>query len=196
METGGDPPAAADGTPSTGTLPPPRPQQVEWKTAIRCAALVAGIGSLLSLLGMRVDALSLLSFLWILFASLIAVGIYQRRRPAAWMDVRIGARIGVLVGLCLAVGLGIAMAGWGLVARYGLHTMGSFDTTMLAQLQEAAHRSATPIPADMLGFVNSPEFRAGMMLGMFAFVSGCLLMLSAVGGAVAGMLKIRRGPAV
>ena len=41
VETGGEP---ADGTASTGTLPPPRPQQVDWKTAIRSAALVAGIG--------------------------------------------------------------------------------------------------------------------------------------------------------
>src|SRR5450755_3345279 len=58
VETGGDPVPRADGSATTGTLPPPRPQQVEWKTAIRCAALVAGIGSVLCLAGMRVGVLS------------------------------------------------------------------------------------------------------------------------------------------
>jgi hypothetical protein len=196
VETGGDPPAGADGGPSTGTLPPPRPQQVEWKTAIRCAALVAGVGSVLSLAAMRVDVLSLLSFLWIVFASLITLGLYQKRKPAAWIDVQVGIRIGMVVGICLALGLGAAVACGGLVARYGLHTMGSFDAQMAAQMQEAIRKSSTPVPPDMLGLARSPEFRAGMMLGVFAFMSACLLVLSAVGGAIAGMLRTRRGPAV
>jgi len=88
------------------------------------------------------------------------------------------------------------MAGWGLVARFALHSMGSFDAAMAAQLQEAIRRSTTPIPAEMLGFVASPEFRAGMMLGVFGFVSACLLLLSTLGGAFAGLLRTRRGPAV
>jgi hypothetical protein len=48
----------------------------------------------------------------------------------------------------------------------------------------------------LLGFVASPEFRAGMMLGVFGFVSACLLLLSTLGGAFAGLLRTRRGPAV
>lgn len=194
VETGGDPAPGVDGTPSTGRTPPPRPQQVEWKTAIRCALLVAGIGSALSLGSVRVDVLTPVSLMWIVFASLTTLGLYQKRRPAAWMDARIGIRIGLLVGLCLAVGLGIVAAGSGLVARFGLHSMGSFDSAMSTQMQEAIHRSATPVPPDMLGLAKSPEFRAGMMLGLFGFLSVCLLLMSALGGAVGGMLKMRRGP--
>jgi hypothetical protein len=194
VETGGDPVIAADGSPSTGRMPPPRPQQVEWKTAIRCAAVVAAIGSVLTLAALRVDVLSPVSFLWIMSASLITLGFYQKRQPTAWMDVRVGARIGVVVGVCLTLGLGIVIAGWGVVARFGLHSMGGFDAAMSAQLQEAIRRSTTPIPDDMLGFVKSPEFRAGMMLGAFAFASACLLLTSALGGAFAGMLRTRRGP--
>jgi hypothetical protein len=48
----------------------------------------------------------------------------------------------------------------------------------------------------MMGFINSPEFRAGTMLAAFAFVSTGLLVLSTVGGAFAGLLRMRRGPAV
>jgi hypothetical protein len=193
VETGGEP---AAGAASTGAVPPPRPQQVEWKTAIRCAAAVAGTGSLLSLVAMRLDMLVPLSLLWIMSASLITLGLYQKRRPAAWMDVRVGARIGLVVGICLALGLGTAMAGWGLVARFGLHSMGGFDAEMAARMQEAIRNSSNPVPAEMMGFINSPEFRAGIMLAGFAVVSAGLLVLSTVGGAFAGLLGMRRGPAV
>jgi hypothetical protein len=196
VETGGEPAIGLDGAPTTGTLPPPLPMQVEWKTAIRCAALVAGIGSVLSLAAMRVDAISPLSFLWIMSASLITLGLYQKRKPAAWIDVRIGARIGVVVGICLTFALGVAMAGWGLVARFALHSMTGFDLQMTQQVQKAIQQSSTPVPADMLGFVKSPEFRAGIMLTGFAMVSLILLALSTLGGAFAGLLRMRRGAAV
>jgi hypothetical protein len=189
VETGGEP---APGEASTGTLPPPRPRQVEWKTAIRCAVLVAGIAAVLMLGSMRVDMLSPLSFLWILSASMITMGLYQKRRPAAWIDVRIGARIGLVVGICLALGLGAAMAGWGLVARYVLHSMGNFDGLMALQVQTAIQKSATPIPTDMLGLIKSPEFRAGILLAGFAMLSAILLAVSTLGGAFAGLVRTRR----
>ena len=184
----------AEGAASTGTLPPPRPRDVEWKTAIRCAAAVAGVGSALSLGAMWVSLLSTLSFLWIMSASLITLGLYQKRRPAAWIDVGVGVRIGVVVGVCLSLGLGVALAGAGLVARFGLHSMGGFDAAMAARTQEAIRNSTTPVPAEMLGFLGSQEFRAGMMLVGFAFFSAFLLVLSTLGGAFAGLLRMRRGP--
>ena len=194
-ETGGEPAPGAVGAATTGVLPPPGTRQVDWKTAIRCAAAVAAIGSLLCVGAMRVQMLSPLSLLWVMSASLITMGFYQRQRPAAWMDVGIGARIGLVVGLCLAVGLGAAMAGWGLVARFALHSMGSFDQQMKEQVQRSIQQSATPIPAEMLGFIASPEFRAGIMLAGFAIVSAMLLALSTLGGAFAGLLRMRRRPA-
>jgi len=42
------------------------------------------------------------------------------------------------------------------------------------------------------GYLYSPEFRAGMMLAGFAMVSGILLVLSTVGGAVGGLMRARR----
>ena len=127
------------------------------------------------------------------FASLITLGLYQKRRPAAWMDVRVGIRIGLVVGVCMALGLGAVAAGAGLVARYGLHSMGTFDSAISSLFQEAIRRSTTPVPPEMLGLIKSPEYRAGMMLGLFAFLSACLLLMSALGGALGGMLKMRRG---
>ena len=99
---------------TTGAVPPPRPQQVEWKTAIRCAVLVAGIAAVLSLVAARVELVSPLSWLWTISGSIITLALYQRRRPLAWMDAGVGARIGVVVGLALVACLAVAWpsAGW------------------------------------------------------------------------------------
>jgi hypothetical protein len=195
VETGGDPAPAADGTPSTGKLPPPLPQQVDWQVAIQCAVVVAAVGSVLALGSVRFDMLSAVSFVWMLSAAMVAMALYQRQRPAAWIDAKVGLRIGLMVGLCLSLGLGIALAGLGLVARFGLHTMGSFDTAMAQQIQVAIRNSTTPIPPEMLGMMQSSAFRGVMMLMTFAFTTGILLIISAVGGAFAGMLRTRRGRA-
>jgi hypothetical protein len=201
VETGGEAGGAAA---STGVAAPPRARQVEWKTAIRCAAAVAGVGSVLTLVAMKVDVLTPVSLLWIMSASLITLGFYQKRRPAAWMDVRVGARIGVVVGICLALELGVAMAGAGLVARFVLHSMGNFDAQMaeiVTQVQKVMQQKSmqqpnTPMPAGWMEFVRSPEFRGGYALFCCAFVSVVLLALSTLGGAFAGLLRMRRGPAV
>jgi hypothetical protein len=179
---------------TTGATPPPRPQQVEWRTAIRCAALVAGIAAVLSLIASRVQMLSLLSWLWMMSGSIITLALYQKRRPLAWMDAGVGAKIGVVVGLALMTCLAIAAAIGGLVARYGLRSMAGFDaelTQMLhAQIEKAA--ATTPETPELLRFLYSPEVRAGMMIAGFAMASGFLLVLSTVGGAVGGFLRMRR----
>jgi hypothetical protein len=198
--TGGGEPAVVEA--SSGAAPPPRPRQVEWQTAIRCAALVAGIGSVLRLASLRVDVLSPVSLLWIMSASLITLGIYQKRRPAAWVDVRVGARIGLVVGICLALGLGMAMSGWALVARYGLHS-GSFDAQTADQYAQAQKQAQQwmasrqmPMPPDVVAFEKSPEYRAAYALCSAAFGAATLVVLSMAGGAFAGLLRTRRRPTV
>ncbi|HEV2646743.1 MAG TPA: hypothetical protein VGU46_10295 [Acidobacteriaceae bacterium] len=197
VETGGEPPLAADGTASTGTAPPPRPQQVEWKMAIRCAAIVSGIASILCLASMRVDQLSPVSFVWIMSASLITLGLYQRKLPAAWIDVRVGARIGVVVGLFLAIGLGAVVAGHGVVARFAMHSMGGFDALVTQQIGDSMKRSqqllATPLDPRMVALEQTPEFRAVFVLASRVMLGAMLLFVSAVGGAFAGLLRMRRG---
>ena len=81
---------------------------------------------------------SLLSWLWTISGSMIALGLYQRRRPLAWMDAGVGARIGIVVGLALVACLAVVLATGGLVARYGLHSMAGVD----AQLTEYCMRSS------------------------------------------------------
>src|SRR5271155_2619114 len=70
VETGGEPPAGTPGPASTGTLPPPRPQQVDWKMAITCAAAVAGVAGVLSVGAIRLPLLTPASLLWVMSGSL------------------------------------------------------------------------------------------------------------------------------
>jgi hypothetical protein len=179
---------------TTGAIPPPRPQQVEWKTAIRCAALVAGVAAGLSLVSQRVQVVSFLSTLWTISGSMIALALYQRRRPLAWMDAGVGARIGLVVGLALVACLATAWGVGGLVARYGLHNLGAFDAeltqTVHDSFEKASAMAAQPPEVKRLWF--SPEFRAGLLLVGFGMVSTFLLILSTVGGALGGFMRMRR----
>jgi hypothetical protein len=179
---------------TTGAVPPPRPQTVDWKTAIRCAALVAAVAAVLTLISQRLQVLSLLSLLWTISGSMITLALYQKRRPLAWMDAGVGARIGVVVGLALVACFGVALAIGGLVARYGLHNMAAFDAQMTQMLHEQLDKAAAaaPQPPEVLQFMSSPEFRAGMMLGGFGLVSGFLMVLSTVGGALGGLMRMRK----
>ena len=171
---------------------------VEWKTAIRCALLVAIVAGALSVVAARIPAVSALSSLWIISGSLITVGLYQWRRPLALMDAGVGARIGLVAGLALITCLGVSMAVAGLVARYGLHNMAAFDAQLTEQLHHQIEKAAAanPAPPEVIRFMYTPEFRAGIMLAGFAMVAGVLLLLSALGGAVVGMLRTRRRASV
>jgi hypothetical protein len=178
---------------TTGAAPPPAPRQVEWKTAIRCALLVAAVAAVLTVIAARFESVSPLSWLWTVSGSLITLALYQKRRPQAGMDAGIGARIGVVVGFVLVACLAIAMAAGGLVARYLLHNMAGFDAQLTQQLHmQIQHALATnPEAKSVQGYLYSPEFRAGMMLAGFGLISGILLVLSTVGGAVGGLLRTR-----
>ncbi|QHS53055.1 zinc ribbon domain-containing protein [Edaphobacter sp. 12200R-103] len=182
--------ASAAGEASTGVLPPPHPQQIDWKAAILCAMMVALVAAVLSVASTRLPAFSFINWLWTISASVVALTLYQRRRPQALMDAMVGAKIGVLVGLTLIASIGVAMAIAGLVARFGLHNMATFDGELRAQIEKAA--AANPQPANLMRFIYSPEFKAGIMLAGFSMLAGLVVLMSTVGGAVSGLLRTRR----
>jgi hypothetical protein len=188
-----EPAAELTATSTTGAAPPPSPRQVEWKTAIRCALLVAVVAAALTVIAVRFEAISPLSWLWTVSGSLITLALYQKRRPQAWMDAMVGARIGVVVGFVLIACLAVAMAAGGLVARYALHNMAGFDAQLTQQLHaQIQHALATnPQAKSVQGFLYTPEFRAGMMLTGFGLIAGILLVLSIAGGAVGGLMRTR-----
>lgn len=191
-----DRPVTAEGE-TTGAVPPPRPRAIEWKTAMVCSVVVAGMAALLSIVAAGFPAVTLLNWLWIMSGSVTTLALYQRRRPLAKMNAGIGARIGLVTGVSLVGFVAVAMAGAGLVARFGLHTMAGFDAKLSEQMHlQMEHAMLTnPVPKEMLPFFYSPEFSAGMMLVGMAMVAGLVVVLSAVSGAAGGMLRMRQGRA-
>jgi len=75
-----------------------------------------------------------------------------------------------------------------------LHRMAGFDADLTQMLHVQIEKAAatTPQPPEVLRFLYSPEVRAGMMLGGFAMVAGFLVLLSTVGGALGGFMRMRR----
>jgi hypothetical protein len=196
-------PEETAGTATTGMLPPPRPHAVDWRMAICCAGAVAVVGGLLAVIALRVPLLTPATVLWVVSGSLITLGLYQNRRPAARMDAGIGARIGAMVGVCLGVGLATAVAVAGVVARFGMHAMASFDGQMAMlqgmvqqAMQQSAQRSGTALPPEVLRFVQSQEYRAASVLTYCGFAAVGLLVISALGGAFGGLLRTRHRAAV
>jgi ABC-type antimicrobial peptide transport system permease subunit len=190
LSTGAELPAGA----STGTLPPPRPNQIDWRVAISIAAIVAAVGAGLSLLAARLPNTSALSTIWVISASLTTLAMYQRKRPLATMNAGVGAKIGVVVGLAMLFFLGAALSVGMAVARYKLHSMSGFDAdvakTLKMQIDQLA--ATRPVPPDSLELINSPEFRAAMMLTGFGIALGGVFLISVFGGAVGGLLRTRR----
>ena len=115
------------------------------------------------------------------------------------MDAAAGARIGIVAGLSLDLSLAIVATISGLIARFKLHAMGSFDAQinqLIDQINTQLTHSAPGNPelAAVLRFVATPEFRAGYALTVVAVTGILLLILSVLAGALVGLVRSRRVP--
>jgi len=193
---------------TTGANPPPRPagagpNEIDWHAAIVSGAIVAAIGAVLSVLGMKFLAFSFFSLLWTISCAVITLGLYAKQRPILGVDARIGMRVGLTAGVLLVSAIAMATAATGVVLRFGTHQMAQFD-------QESAQKRKD-IQAEFLAFLekqtqdkdliaqytatinspqaNSPEMLAGSALAGGAVQGFFILLLAAGGGAFAGMMR-------
>lgn len=187
---------------TTGAPPPPGKSsgahEVEWQAAIRCAAFVGAVAAFFCVVSLKLDVFGLLGFVWIASGSVIAIGLYHAQRPAAYMDTAVGARIGVVVGVIVASALGVALALAGVVTRYALHGMGTFDSgastlihTFVSQMQAQSQSQGQSMPDWWIGLMFSPEYRAASMLAGLGMLIASVLVVSVLGGAFAGFLRAR-----
>ena len=185
---------------TTGAPPPPSMRQIDWQAALRAAALVGLVATLLCIVAVRVQVFTLLSWLWIVSSSVVAIGLYQRQRPAAFMDARTGAHIGLVVGLLTTFALALTLAVAGTISRFALHDMGNVDAAMSAMIhtmigqfeaQAAGQPDAKAVIPHVVGIYLSPEFPAALMLLGGGLVTGMLLAVSTIGGAIAGFIRTR-----
>jgi hypothetical protein len=186
---------------TTGAVPPPRPQMVDWPVALTSALPMALATGVLAVASFAVPPAELLNLLCILGGSGVALGVYRSRRPLARMDGRVGLRVGLLTGLLMVTAMGIALALTGAVERFGLHGLGAFNAdmdqsfaTIRAQMISSmqTQNQDPAVQQHLLGLFMSPEGRAGLILFYLAFIGGFVVVLTSALGGFAGLLQTRR----
>ena len=118
-----------------------------------------------------------------------------------------GTNLGLVYGLLAVSSLALITAASGLIARYGLHHMGSIDTWLTNTMHTAMEQQLQQMPAtqpdaamtgnqmtadQMRALFYSPEVRAGLSLFMLTVSALFLIAFSTLGGAVGGLLRARR----
>lgn len=209
-ESTADSAAGIDGYSSNG-LPaaPVAATGVQWKSAVLSAVVVAVAAALLSILGLAVPALSVVGFFWVVSASLIALGLYQRRVvrmggavgavPLAAITPSVGARIGLLVGIFTAFAIAVVTAVALLLGRYAFHMGAAFDAQLTVIIREGMRRAAqngsdSQLVQTVMSFWLSPEGRAGYILLTTGVMALGIVILCMISGAIGArmMLPSRR----
>lgn len=201
-------PAVMAGT--TGTMPPPLPAdhpgargQIDWRVALPAAAAIALVAAVLRIAGLKLEAASIVWFFWILAGANLALGVYAKRRPAAWMDARVGLRIGLVTGMLMCGAMAAAGGATGVVERYGLGGMAKFDDDRakdraagqeMVQSWMKEHAFDADVQKNYAESMNSPlakspEMLAGVALAGFGFEALVLMLISAGTGAINGMMR-------
>ena len=171
-----------------------RAQEIAWRPALRAAMLITAGAVLLFAASVVAPVLSLAFLLWAGSASLLTLELYRRSNRAAVMNAAIGARIGASVGVLLTAGLAAAVAGAGLIARFGLDRMGRFDAEMQERMAEQirAATSANPAAAALAAPQRMPELIAGSVVLGLGLLGALVFAVSVAGGAIGGRLRERR----
>ncbi len=193
---------------TTGATPPPRldgadPRQIEWRVVLQAAGFVACIVALLRLLGLRFDLFNMFWFFWLVSGPGVTLNSYVRRRPMAWMNARVGLRVGVVTGLLMLAAVSVCVGGAGVVQRYGLHDMAQADEqtaseTKAMQVRVQAWMQQQNVDPETqknyAAVINSPlmispEMRAGSTLAGYGLAGLLLLLLCGGVGSLTGMLR-------
>src|SRR5579863_766634 len=143
------------------------PSSIEWRSALRTAAILAVPAGLLSC---GFSPVSLLAMIWMGSAAVMAVYLYVGRQNAAGITAGAGARIGLVTGLIggwMAFGAtGVAFFGM----RFWFHQGQAFDQMWQAMVNQSLEQQVQSVSADVQAlnaFRNlllAPEGRAGLML--------------------------------
>jgi len=171
---------------------------VDWKPALRTAALLAVPAGLLSC---GISPVGMLGLFWMSAAAAWAVTLYVRGRHPSWITVGAGARIGLVTGL-IAGAVAFSISGSALfMERFVLHKSGLIDSEWKARV-EASNQLTQQFAAQMgvadaaqlqaqKGLMLSPEGHAGIEAFGMATNSLFLLLFASAGGAMGARLLAR-----
>lgn len=189
---------AADGSVAQGeterwTEPVRDASQVDWKTALRTVLGLAIPAGLFCSIPSPIGPFGLL-----LMAGTAAwvVALYMRGRRPAWITIGAGARIGLVTGI-VGSWTSATVTGVTLFAlRFWLHRGSVFDNFWQSIYRQVTQQWSTmgvdsQTIATLEGLLNSPEGRAGWVLGAMALLMCALMVFSAAGGAISAHLLAR-----
>jgi len=167
---------------------------VDWQGAVRCAALAGAIALVLSLLAIKIAPISLLAFFWAIGAPIVTLGIYAGRFRSTRILPGFGARLGLLTGVSVMLGMAIVNTTQILLQRFVFHSAEHVDAqmnTLFAQFKANSLQQSGAAAQPILSLLDIPEFRAGFLLSSLAFFIAMYLLFSAIGGAFAGYLRAK-----
>jgi hypothetical protein len=190
--------AAAAQPPAEATAAQPGfvpPVLNRWTGAIQCAALAGAVAAALTLISFAVPSVDALTFLWIISAPIVALGVYAGRVQNTRITPGFAARLGILCAIAILFCMSSLYTVHVCLDRLFFHAATDLDTqlaTIFAQ-QDAMMRSTLGDAQSAPGrqMLQIPEFRAGLLLCSFAMLSACYLIYSAAAGAFAGLLRSR-----
>jgi hypothetical protein len=171
---------------------------VDWKPALRMAAMLAVPAGLLSC---GISPVGVLGLFWMSAAAAWAVTLYVRSQRPAWITMGAGARIGLVTGL-IAGAVAFAVSGGTLfIERFVFHQAGAIDTEWKARV-DASHQLTQQLAAQMgvldaarleaqKNLMLSPEGHAGIEAFGMASNALFLLLFAAGGGAMGARLLAR-----
>lgn len=168
---------------------------VKWPTAITSALLLAiPVGLLSALAGM--------SSLFVIAGGFATIALYRRRSNSAFTDGRIGWRLGAILGVASALIASAADAIRMIVIRYGMHNAHAVDEQFQSVAQQMADQAlksnneamqqAPQLVHAWAAFWLSPDGHAAIQLLTAAIVSMGMILLAAMGGAIAGRVLAAR----
>jgi hypothetical protein len=175
--------ASSDGTtalPASQTLPV-LALPMQWSQALKPCALAALVASLLMSLGLN-------PFVAMVSVGFLAVVLYRQRQPGAALRPLMGARLGALSGLLWFAVSSILET----VIVLTMHKGPELQKALTEVIEQATSRTSDPQALEMLQRFKTPDGLEFLMVAgiICAFVAA--IVLSAIGGAVAGMILGRR----
>jgi hypothetical protein len=159
---------------------------VDWKQAIRVAAMLAIPAGILSSM---LSPVSVFGIFLMGGTGAWVVAIYLRRERPAWLTIGAGARIGLVTGI-LGGWTAAAASGLSLFAgRFFFHQGKTFDNLWQAMVdQQLSQRATADFDSHALDVLRSwmlsPAGRAGWVVGTVAVLVAVLMLFAIAGGAL------------
>ncbi len=163
----------------------------DWRLVIRLSLIVCGALSALSIL---LPQLGLLVIAWAPVSPAIVISLYATRARSSRLTGSFGARVGLLCGSFIVVGLALLNTLFLDFVRFVMHRP-DFDNSvdaLLSQVRAQTIAQSGPQAAGLFDLLSVPEFRAGFFLAGFGLMAAFVLLLTTGGGALAGTFRKRR----